>query len=94
MGELDKYYQVLGLNPGASEGEVIQAYKILIRALQPDRFGKEESAPKIAEAKIREIDEALKTLLVLQKEQPPKTLEPILILEPEFSGNNGSIVNT
>jgi len=75
MNEMDKYYQILGLDAGASEGEVIQAYKILMKALQPDRFGKGEADQKIAEEKIKEIDEAFKALLLQQNKQVEETLE-------------------
>jgi formylglycine-generating enzyme required for sulfatase activity/uncharacterized RDD family membrane protein YckC len=94
MNEMDKYYQILGLDPGASESELFQAYKILIRALQPDRFGKGETDRKIAEEKIREIDEAFKTLLLLQQKQAEASLEQKTRGKPEPSERGSLIVQT
>jgi formylglycine-generating enzyme required for sulfatase activity/uncharacterized RDD family membrane protein YckC len=94
MNETDKYYQILGLDPGASERELFQAYKILIRALQPDRFGKGETNQKIAEEKIKEIDEAFKTLLLLQNKQAEESLEQKTRVKPEPSDKGGIVVQT
>jgi len=94
MNEMDKYYQILGLDAGASEGEVIQAYKILMKALQPDRFGKGEADQKIAEEKIKEIDEAFKALLLQQNKQVEETLEQKRSVKPEPSDKGGVVVQT
>jgi formylglycine-generating enzyme required for sulfatase activity/uncharacterized RDD family membrane protein YckC len=94
MNEMDKYYQILGLDPGASEGELFQAYKILIRALQPDRFGKGETSQKTAEEKIREIDDAFKTLLLYQHQQAEELLEQKASVKPEPSERGRLVVQT
>jgi formylglycine-generating enzyme required for sulfatase activity/uncharacterized RDD family membrane protein YckC len=94
MNEMDKYYQILGLDPGASESEVIQAYKILIKAFQPDRFGKGETHQKIAEEKIKEIDEAFKTLLLLQNKQVKESLEQKRRVKAGPSDKGGIVVQT
>jgi len=94
MNEMDKYYQILGLDPGASETELFQAYKILIKALQPDRFGKGEANQKIAEEKIKEIDDAFKTLLLLHNKQAEETLEQKRGVKPEPSDKGGIVVQT
>jgi Flp pilus assembly protein TadD/curved DNA-binding protein CbpA len=47
MSEMDKYYQMLGLSPGASEEEVKRAYKDLAFVWHPDRFP--DSKPHLQE---------------------------------------------
>ncbi|MGD0917795.1 MAG: J domain-containing protein, partial [Thermodesulfobacteriota bacterium] len=37
MSEMDKYHQIMGLNPGASEKEIVEAYKDLVKVWHPDR---------------------------------------------------------
>jgi len=63
-GLIDRYYQILGLNPGASEGEVIQAYKVLSKTLSPDKFPNDPDMQRLASEKIREIDKAFKAILL------------------------------
>ncbi len=38
MSEMDEFYQILELNPGASEAEINQAYRDLVKVWHPDRF--------------------------------------------------------
>jgi len=64
MDEMDKYYQILGLKPEATEKEIVEAYKVLVKVWQPDRFSNDPNVQKIATEKIKEIDEAFKQLLV------------------------------
>ncbi len=94
MDEMDKYYQILGLHPGASESELFQAYKILVRALHLDRFGKGETGQKIAEEKIKEIDDAFKTLLLLQHKQAEESLEEKVRGKAEPSERGSLVVQT
>ncbi|MCU0549845.1 MAG: J domain-containing protein [Leptolyngbya sp. Prado105] len=59
MGELERCYQLLGLEPGASMEEVTQAYKDLVFIWHPDRVPKDN--PRLvqkAEAKIKELNQA------------------------------------
>jgi curved DNA-binding protein CbpA len=60
---MDKYYQILGLKPGASEKEILEVYKVLVKVWNPDRFSDDPHIQKIAIEKINEIDEAFKQLL-------------------------------
>ena len=55
MNEMDKYYQILGLNPGASEEEIKQAYKDLVNVWHPDRFSNNSRLKEKANEKLREI---------------------------------------
>ena len=79
MNEMDKYYQTLGLNPRSSEKEIVEAYKVLIKVWHPDRFLSDPSMGKIANEKMKEIDEAYKKILIFidgnyeQKKKIPET---------------------
>ncbi len=54
-----RYYQVLGLQNGASKEEIKQAHRDLVKIWHPDRFGADDARLRCrAEAKLREINEA------------------------------------
>ena len=55
MSEMDDYYRLLGLNPGASEEEIKEAYKDLIKVWHPDRFSNDPRLKEKANEKLREI---------------------------------------
>jgi len=92
---MEKYYQILGLKPGASEKEIVETYKVLVKVWNPDRFKDDPNIQKIATEKIKEIDEAFKQLLIWTGIPPEKGKE---IQEPQFGvtteppGTRGSIV--
>ena len=93
--EMDKYYQILGLKPEASEKEILEAYKVLVKVWRPDRFSDDPNIQKIAIEKIKEIDEAFKQLLIWTGGPPGKgreTTEPQLKIRTEPLGTRGSIV--
>jgi tetratricopeptide (TPR) repeat protein len=60
---LDIYhaYEILGLKPGASQIEVKQAYRKLVKIWHPDRFFDQQEKQK-AEERIKEINEAYNQL--------------------------------
>jgi hypothetical protein len=53
-----EYYDVLGLRPGASTAEIKHAYRRLVRQWHPDRFTHDPRSQRVAEEKLKEINEA------------------------------------
>ena len=62
MTEMDEYYQILGLTPEASEEEIKQAYKDLVKVWHPDRFPNHQRLRNKANEKIKEINTAYEKL--------------------------------
>lgn len=58
MEGTNQYYQVLGLKPGASHEEIVQAYKILTKTWYPQRNSEDKSVQETAREKLKEIEEA------------------------------------
>ena len=59
---LRDYYLVLGLEPGASLGEVKKAYRAEVKRWHPDRFNCDPRLEQGAEEKLKEINEAYNAL--------------------------------
>lgn len=55
---LNDYYSVLNLQPGASSKDIKQAYRNLVLVWHPDRYPGNPQLQKMAEEKIKEINEA------------------------------------
>ena len=66
---MNKYYELLGLKPGASQEEIKKAWKKMALEWHPDR-----NKSKEAETKIKEINEAYEILS--GKKQPPRQEQP------------------
>lgn len=58
MDDLSSYYEILGLEPGASPDKVRHAYRDLVQVWHPDRFEHNPRLRKKAEERIKEINEA------------------------------------
>lgn len=55
--DINNPFEILGLKPGASQAQVKQAYRQLVKTWHPDRFGDEKQKQE-AEAKIKQINAA------------------------------------
>jgi len=55
---IDWCFEILGLKPGSSEGEVKQAYKDLVNVWHPDRFNNNARLQQKAQEKLKEINAA------------------------------------
>ena len=60
--DIQRYYEVLELDPGASAEDVLQAYKDLVNVWHPDRFSKIPRLRIKAEKKLKEVNEAYEKL--------------------------------
>jgi curved DNA-binding protein CbpA len=70
--DINDAYEVLGLKPGASQAQVKQAYRKLVKIWHPDRFA-DPTQKQQAEEKIKKINVAYN---LLKSEQLPDTEEP------------------
>ena len=59
---LDQYYKILELKPGASPDQVKQAYRDLARVWHPDRFSHDPRLQQKAQEKLKEINHAYERL--------------------------------
>ncbi len=56
MNDLNRYYEILGLKPDASQAEVKQAYRKLAKTLHPDIFPDAPQLKQKAEEEIKKIN--------------------------------------
>jgi hypothetical protein len=66
--ELDRYYLILGLEPGAPAEDVRQAYRDCVEAWHPDRFAHSPERQQRAQARMKQINEAYQRL----RQLPPR----------------------
>lgn len=70
-----KYYEILGLKPGATEVQIKQAYRKLAKVWHPDRFPNDPSLQEMAQEKLKEINLAYDYLKSHQYTPPPEDEE-------------------
>ncbi|MGK7919331.1 MAG: J domain-containing protein [Trichodesmium sp.] len=82
MDDINQYYKILELEPGASLEEVKEAYRDLAFVWHPDRFVQNSRLQARATIRLKEINEAYRKLRYLlsnsqgQSIRPPKTSTP------------------
>lgn len=69
MDDLKRCYEILGLTPGASEEELRQAYRDLIKVWHPDRFSHDPRLQHKAQEKLKEINAAYEKIRLAQSTQ-------------------------
>lgn len=68
--DINHAYEILGLEPGASQAQVKRAYRQLVKIWHPDRF-LEENQKQEAEEKIKSINSAYNKLKSESPSEPP-----------------------
>jgi curved DNA-binding protein CbpA len=70
MEEMDRYYQILSLKPGASKEEVIEAYKDLLMRWHRYRSHDTDTIQIIAKEMLEEIEEAyIKLMFFIERSE-------------------------
>src|SRR5208283_2172503 len=60
---MEEYYKILEIHPNATEQEVKQAYRDLVKVWHPDRFAHDKKLQKKAEEKLKEINHAYQRII-------------------------------
>ena len=60
--DIQRYYEILEIDPGVSSEGLLQAYKDLVNVWHPDRFSKLPRLRRKAEKKLKEVNEAYEKL--------------------------------
>jgi hypothetical protein len=77
VDELDKYYELLGVRPGASAQEMKTAHRDLAKVWHPDRFAHDPRLQQKAQEKLKEINEAYDQLTTAKTgRRPPRASAP------------------
>lgn len=72
MTEVDRYYQILEVTPGATAEDINQSYQDLSWIFRPDRFVGNPRLQKIAQHKLQEINDAHDQLIALRSAPAPR----------------------
>jgi hypothetical protein len=74
MTEVDRYYQILEIAPGATTEDIEQSYQDLSWIWQPDRFVGNPRLQKIAQQKLQDINHAHDHLTTLHSRPRTSTI--------------------
>lgn len=73
MPDFQRYYEILGVEPGSPPEEIRQAWRDLAQVWHPDRFTANERLQQKAQAKLKEVNEAYEALRDLRAGRPTAT---------------------
>jgi hypothetical protein len=76
MGDIDRYYEILEIEPGSSLEEVKQAYRDLAFVWHPDRYAHNDRLQQKAAQKLTEINDAYQHLLFFLSQAEFVPIEP------------------
>jgi DnaJ domain len=98
--DLSKAYELLGVKPGVSSGELKAAHRDLAKVWHPDRFGHDPRLQEKAQEKLKEINEAYELLISGKTPRqtsppPPRAAEtvyttPVVSVERHSAPRGGS----
>lgn len=70
FGEIEAYFRVLGLEPGASADAVKEAYRHYLQAFHPDKYPPDSAGQKWASEKLIQVKEANEKLVEFFRQYP------------------------
>ncbi|MEG3879199.1 J domain-containing protein [Microcoleus sp. herbarium7] len=74
MGDIDRCYELLEIEPGASLEEINRAYRDLAFVWHPDRFAHNDRLQQKAQQRLTEIDRAYEQLLLFLSPPAPRSI--------------------
>ncbi|MEG4802244.1 J domain-containing protein [Microcoleus sp. ARI1-B5] len=75
MGDIDRCYEILEIEPGASLEEIKRAYRDLAFVWHPDRFAHNDRLQQKAEQRLTEINLAYQQLVLFLSQPEPKSID-------------------
>lgn len=88
--DVEKYYEILGLEPHASAPEVKAAYRDLAKVWHPDRFTHDPRLQQKAQEKLKEINDAYQQLAAVNFTPRPRATRPTSTPPPQASTTSSS----
>jgi curved DNA-binding protein CbpA len=74
--ELQRCYEVLGIQAPASPEAVRQAYKVQVKFFHPDRFSGDPDQQRLAQERLKEVNAAYEALQAYQARDPEEAPRP------------------
>lgn len=78
MADIDRFYEILEIEPGASLAEIKHAYRDLAFVWHPDRFAHNDRLQQKAWARLTEINQAYEELVLFLSQPEISSIEPEL----------------
>lgn len=75
MGDINRCYEILEIEPGASLEEIKRAYRDLAFVWHPDRFAHNDRLQQKAEQRLTEINQAYDELVLFLTQPPPQATD-------------------
>ncbi|NJS12857.1 MAG: J domain-containing protein [Microcoleus sp. CSU_2_2] len=76
MGDINRFYEILEIQPGASLAEIKHAYRDLVFVWHPDRFAHNTRLQQKAQQRLTEINEAYEQLILFLSQPELSSIEP------------------